>query len=98
LFEDFFSASLQVQKRVQQVGSIWRETLRSYPACTVSSPQAPYSPRHVGDQKRLGLIVAGVEVTPAFWYPHGDAATAFFRNLGIGGDSLRDFARTFAAG
>jgi hypothetical protein len=48
-------------------------------------------------QKRLGLIAAGAEVTPAFWYPQGDAATAFVGNLGIGRNSLPDFARTFAA-
>jgi len=48
-------------------------------------------------QERLGLIAAGAELTPVFWYPQGDVATAFVGNLGIGRDSLRDLARTFAA-
>src|SRR5579859_2667463 len=85
------------RKRVQQVLSICRETLRSHPACTVSSAEAPYSPQHAGEPKRLGLIAAGAELTPVFWYPQGDVATAFVGNLGIGRDSLPDLARTFAA-
>ncbi len=48
-------------------------------------------------QKRLGLIAAGAELKPVFWYPQGDVATAFIGNLGIGRDGLPEFAPTFAA-
>jgi hypothetical protein len=56
-----------------------------------------YSATCLVSQKRFGLIAPGAELKPMFWYPQGDVATAFVDSLGIGRDSLPNFARTFAA-